>query len=443
MPPTTPPPEDPRRGIPRTDDLLADPRLRDASARLSAATVRAAVRGAQERARAGVLPPGDVLAAAVAALPPSSGSLRPVLNATGVVVHTNLGRAPLSTAAREAVARAAGYTDVEFDRRTGRRGPRGAAVVAALREHAPDAEDALVVNNGAAALLLAVTALAAGREVVVSRGELVQIGDGFRLPDLMASTGAVLREVGTTNRTTPEDYAAALGPRTGCIVKVHPGNFRIEGFTAAAGVAQLAHVARQAGSPAVPVVVDTGSGLLAPDPTLPHEPDATTALRDGADLVTASGDKLLGGPQAGLVLGRTAVVQQLRRHPLARALRVDKLALAALEATVRGPAPPVTASRGADPERLRQRAQVLADRTGGVVVPHEGTVGGGGAPGVALPGWAVALPEQLAAPLREGEPAVVGHVERGRLLLDLRCVPEDEDGLLADLVRAADRAAGV
>lgn len=426
---------DPRRLIPRTDDLLADPRLTAAGRGLGRDDILPAVRQAQERARAGEIPPEEVLAAAIALLPPVS-SLRPVLNATGVVVHTNLGRAPLSEAAVEAVVRAAAYTDLEFDLDTGRRGARGLPVLDALRARLPEGTDAMVVNNGAAALLLAVTALAGGGdEVVVSRGELVEIGDGFRLPDLMTSAGARLREVGTTNRTTREDYVAAIGPRTGAIVKIHPSNFRVEGFTGGVPAAELSGLG-------VPVVVDIGSGLLTPDPALPDEPDATTALGSGAALVTASGDKLLGGPQAGVLLGDPGLVQRLRRHPMARALRVDKLTLAALEATVRGGAAPVTAYRGADPESLRRRAEVLAEQVGGRVRPHDGVVGGGGAPGVVLPGWAVALPQELALPLRTGTPSVVGRVESGELLLDLRCVPSASDADVAAAVLAAVRALG-
>jgi L-seryl-tRNA(Ser) seleniumtransferase len=426
---------DPRRRIPRTDALLALPALAQAAARHGEAVVKGAITAAQERARAGEIAPEDVAHAAEAALPARATSLRPLLNATGVVVHTNIGRAPLSQAAIEAMTAAAGYVDVEFDVETGARARRGRATLAALLEAVPDAGGALVVNNGAAALVLATTALAAGREVIVSRGEMVEIGDGFRLPDLIASTGARLREVGTTNRTTVEDYAAAVGPETGCILKVHPSNFRVEGFTSEAGLEELATLG-------VPVVMDIGSGLLRPDPLLPEEPDASTALRRGATVVTASGDKLLGGPQAGLVLGEAAVVERLRRHPLARALRVDKLTLAALEATVRGPRPPVTAYLHADAREVRRRTEAVARELGREVVEVAGAVGGGGAPGLELPGCAIELPGWCAEMLRRGDPAVVARVERGRCLVDLRCVPVESDAEVLRAVRAALAARG-
>ncbi len=429
---------DDRRRIPRTDAVLADPRLTAAAATHGRPRVKAAVVAAQERARSGDLDPERVPDAALAALRPPS-SLRPVLNATGVVVHTNLGRAPLSAAAIAAVVDAAGAVDLEFDLATGRRGRRGAGVEAALLGAVPNAEAALAVNNGAAALVLATTALAAGREVVVSRGELVEIGAGFRLPDLVASTGARLREVGTTNRTHLADYADALGPDTGCILKVHPSNFRVEGFTAGVDVPHLAALTRPDGS-AVPVVVDIGSGLLAPDPLLPGEPDAASVLAAGATVVTASGDKLLGGPQAGLLLGTADAVECLRRHPLARALRIDKLALAALEATLTGPTPPVTLHRRLTPDAYRARTEAIAAKVGGSVVDVDGRVGGGGAPGVPLPGLAVALPahaDRTANALRAGAPAVVARVDGGACLVDLRCIDPDHDDRLAQAVLAA------
>ena len=426
---------DPRRGIPRTDALLALPAVLAARTRLGDHVVRALVRDAQDRARRGELSPELVESTVLEGISDGCGTtLRPVLNATGVVVHTNLGRAPLSGAAVAALVAASGYVDVELDLATGARSKRGVAARAALLAACPAAEDALVVNNGAAALVLATTALAAGREVVVSRGELIEIGAGFRLPDLIASTGATLREVGTTNRTHLHDYADALGPQTGCILKVHPSNFAIHGFTAAVDLPELRPLASEHG---VPLVADLGSGLLAPDPLLPGEPDAATALADGADVVTGSGDKLLGGPQAGLALGRTEVITRLARHPLARAVRADKLTLAALEATVAGPAPPVTQALHADPDRLRARTERLAAAVGAGVIAHDGRVGGGGAPGVPLAGWAVRLPEAAAARLRTGDPAVLPRLHDGACLLDLRCVPEADDERLLAAVRAA------
>ncbi|MFJ9097632.1 L-seryl-tRNA(Sec) selenium transferase [Streptomyces sp. NPDC102405] len=425
---------DVRRSVPRTDVVLRDPRLREAIGRLGTARVRAAVHQAQERARAGTVRPDDVADTAVGLLPRTVTGMRPVINATGVLLHTNLGRASLSAAARQAVLEAAGPTDVELDLDTGVRARRGRTALAALREKVPSAGAVHVVNNGAAALVLVATALAAGREIVISRGEMVEIGDGFRLPDLLVSTGARLREVGTTNRTTAADYAEAVGPDTAFVLKVHPSNFRITGFTRVAEVGELASLD-------VPVVVDIGSGLLEPHPTLPEEPDAETQLRAGAALVTASGDKLLGGPQCGLLLGRDELVRAVSRHPLARALRVDKLTLAALEATLTGPDTPTAEALAPDRAQLTRRADLLAATLGadGVdvrAVESVATVGGGGAPGVPLPSAALSLPERYAAALRTGPVPVVGRLEAGRCLLDLRAVPADDDDRLADAVRA-------
>jgi L-seryl-tRNA(Ser) seleniumtransferase len=432
------------RQIPRTDQLLNDPRMRAAERRVGRDLVKAAIARAQERARNAEITPGQVADAAAAELPATAASLTPVVNATGVLVHTNLGRAPLSQAARDAVATAAGTCDVEFDLDSGTRAKqRGRGVIEALRRAVPNARAAGVVNNNAAAIVLAATALAAGKEIIVSRGELIEIGDRFRLPDLLASTGARLREVGTTNRTGVEDYEQAIGDDTGFILKVHTSNYRIEGFTREATVPELAALNAT-------LVHDIGSGLLAPHPLLPAEPDAATSLSDGANLVTASGDKLLGGPQAGLLLGDEPLVRRLLRHPLARALRVDKLTLAALEATITGPLPPVARSLTAGQLVLKQRAERLvaslaARRISASVVSTEAAVGGGGAPGVTLPSAAVALPEEFALPLRNGEavrrgdaPAVAGRLEKGLLLLDLRSVaPEDDDRLGAAIVAAA------
>ncbi len=423
----------PRRLVPRTDTVLDHPTLAAELPRVGRATVKAAVRAAQEQVREGVLAPdvSAVAAAALQLLPASPTSLQPVLNATGVVLHTNLGRAPLSAAAAEALALAAGTVDVELDLASGARARRGRGTLEALASALPAAADVAVFNNGAAALLLAVTVLAAGREVIVSRGELVEIGDGFRLPDLLVSTGARLREVGTTNRTSVRDYAEAIGPDTGCLLKVHPSNFQITGFTSSVEVGELVGLGP-------PVVADVGSGLLTPDPLLPAEPDLTTALRAGAGLVTASADKLLGGPQAGLLAGSADLVQRCRRAPLARALRVDKLTLAALEATLRGPRTPTWEALHADPDGLHQRVVALSKAVGaGEPLPNPGAVGGGGAPGLALAGWALALPEACAALLRLGTPAVLTRTHAGRCLVDPRAVPPERDEELAVAVRAA------
>ncbi|OBF58302.1 L-seryl-tRNA(Sec) selenium transferase [Mycobacterium sp. 852002-50816_SCH5313054-b] len=425
---------DPRRRVPGTDTLLADPRLAQAERVLGRALVKAVIADAQQRARAGEIEPERVAECAVAALPPTASSLRPVLNATGVVVHTNLGRAPLSRAAVDAVVAAAGTTDVEFDLATGRRARRGRGALAALARAVPGAGGVHVVNNNAAALLLAAVTLAPGKEIVLSRGEFVEIGDGFRIPELLAATGSRLREVGTTNRTSPRDYTDAIGPETGFVLKVHPSNFHVAGFTSAVSVGELAGLL---GEHDVPLVVDIGSGLLTPHPALPDEPDAASMLADGADLVTASGDKLLGGPQAGLLFGDAGLIERLRRHPSARALRVDKLTLAALEATLTGPPTPVHQALAADVARLRARAESLAARLpGALAVECVAAVGGGGAPGVELPSAAVSLPESYAAALRAGSPPVVGRIEAGRCLLDLRTVAPEDDALLAAAVLA-------
>ena len=427
---------DPRRLVPRTDTLLADPQLAAAGERLGRGLVKGAVQRVQQRIRDGEVAPPDAVDAVLASLPGTAGSLRPVLNATGVLVHTNLGRAPLSGAAVEAVVAASGTTDVELDLGTGRRGPRGEAAIAALLDAVPAAEAAIVVNNCAAALALVATALGAGRELVLARGEMVEIGDGFRIPELLGATGARLREVGTTNRVTLADYRGALGPDTGAVLKVHPSNFVVRGFTRAVEVGELAAALAGTG---IPLVADVGSGLLRPHPVLPDEPDLQSTLEAGADLVLASGDKLLGGPQAGLVLGRAELVQRLRRHPLYRALRVDKTTLAALEATLRGPRPPVQEMLDADLEGLRARAAALVARfdAAGIeaaVVDADARVGGGGAPEHPLPSAAVSLPASFAEPLRRGTPPVVGYVADGRTLLNLRSVPPSSDEALAAAV---------
>ena len=448
---------DPRRSIPRTDHLLALPEVIAAGERLNQATIKAIISEVQNAARAGEIPVAEVAPTIVSSLASrSASSLTPVLNATGILVHTNLGRAPLSPAATQAITEAAGYVDVEMDLGTGKRSKRGTGAKAALLRACPAAEDALVVNNGAAALLLAVTALrgrgssgtaasanidpvrksasptAEPGEIIISRGELIEIGAGFRLTDLMTTTGARLREVGTTNRTHLADYAEAINDDTSCLLKVHTSNFHVEGFTSSVEAAELCTLADEH---ELPLLVDLGSGLFTPDPALPDEPDIDTALRAGADLVIVSGDKLLGGPQAGLILGRTEAVQTLAKHPLARALRTDKLTLAALEATITHTANPIHDALHIDPDRLRERTETLAEAVGATIVEHDGRVGGGGAPGVPLPGWAVELPEACAAPLRRGDPAIVARVHQGRCLVDLRCVPDSEDNRIATAIK--------
>jgi L-seryl-tRNA(Ser) seleniumtransferase len=433
---------DPRRSVPRTDTLLADPRLADAGQRLGRGLLKDVVQKVQQRVRDGEVAPPDAVDAVLAALPTTASSLRPVLNATGVLVHTNLGRAPLSPAAVEAVVAASGTTDVELDLGTGRRGPRGEGAIAALLAAVPAAEAALVVNNCAAALLLVATALGQDRELVLTRGEMVEIGDGFRIHEILTATGARIREVGTTNRVTLDDYRDALHDETGAVLKIHPSNFVVRGFARSVSVGELAGALAAS---RVPLVADVGSGLLRPHPLLPDEPDLQSTLAAGAGLVLASGDKLLGGPQAGLVLGRADLVQRLRRHPLYRALRVDKTTLAALEATLRGPLPPVQEMLAADLDGLRARARAVAERLtaeglDAVAVDADARVGGGGAPEQPLPSAAVSLPPSFADPLRLGSPPVVGYLDGDRTLLNLRSLlPADDDALATAVLEVARR----
>lgn len=374
----------------------------------------------------------DLVARAHARLRPS---LRRVLNATGVIVHTNLGRAPLAAAARAAVARAAeGYANLELDLTGGERSSRHDHVEGLLCE-LTGAEAAAVVNNCAAAVLLAVTALVGSdRDVVVSRGQLIEIGGGFRMPDVVAQAGARLVEVGTTNRTRLADYEAALGPNTGAILRAHPSNFRTVGFVEEVAVEDLCRLDTA-------VIDDTGSGVLADDlAVLAGEPAVRRSVRAGAAVVTCSGDKLLGGPQAGIMVGREAAIGACRRHPLARAVRIDKLSLAALEATLqlhRDPElacreVPVLAMLTLDGDALEARARRLAAAVGGEVVTANARVGGGALPLLELPGPVVALEpgaagaDALAASLRAGDPVLVGRIERGRVLLDPRTLAPGE-----------------
>ncbi|HEX7300052.1 MAG TPA: L-seryl-tRNA(Sec) selenium transferase [Solirubrobacteraceae bacterium] len=413
-------------------------RLRDLPSvdRLATSVARAELADRRAEVLAGATDDPDLVSRARERLRPSP---RRVLNATGVVVHTNLGRAPLAAAARAAVASAAeGYSDLELDLRSGERGSRHDHAEALLRE-VTGAEAGLVVNNCAAAVLLAAAALAGpGREVVVSRGQLIEIGGGFRIPDVVAQAGARLVEVGTTNRTRLGDYGAALSERTGAILRAHPSNFRTLGFTEEVEIEALCSLG-------VPVIDDVGSGVLADDlALLAEEPSVRRSVRAGAALVCFSGDKLLGGPQAGVMVGTREAVQACRRHPLARAVRIDKLSLAALHATLalyRDPARaraelPVLAMLDAPAAALEARAERLARESGGEVVPSTAKVGGGALPLLELPGPAVALDAALAEPLRTGDPPVVGRLADGRLLLDVRTLTDEEAELAAAAVRA-------
>jgi L-seryl-tRNA(Ser) seleniumtransferase len=381
----------------------------------------------------------DLIERAAARLRPS---LRRVVNATGVIVHTNLGRSPLSDEARAAVLRAAtGYSNLELDLHEGSRGSRHSHIEALLRE-LTGAEAAMVVNNCAAAVLLAAAALAGnGREIVVSRGQLIEIGGSFRIPEVVAQSGAVLREVGTTNRTRLRDFAAALGDSTGAILRAHPSNFRAVGFVEEVSIEALCGLG-------VPVIDDVGSGVLADElPLLAEEPAVRRSVRAGAALVCFSGDKLLGGPQAGVIVGTSEAVGLARRHPLARALRIDKLSLAALEATLalyRDPERarrdvPVLAMLEADPAVLHQRAERLAGAIGGEVVQAVAKVGGGALPLLELTGPAVALhsenPDATAARLRAGDPPVLARIQDGRVLLDPRTMADEEVEWVAAALR--------
>ena len=421
------------RDLPSVDELaraVDDPLAVDAA--------RTVLTRAREEIQAG-FEPGDLAERLTAELAAAKRpALRRVLNATGVVLHTNLGRAPLAAAALERVdAVGRGYSNLEYDLDEGARGSRQDHVAGLLRR-LTGAEAALVVNNNAAAVLLALAALAEGREVVVSRGELIEIGDGFRIPDVLARSGARLVEVGTTNRTRAADYERAIGEETALVLRVHQSNFRVVGFTEQPRVEELAAMARRHG---LPLVDDLGSGVLA---ELADEPSARASLTAGSDLVTFSGDKLLGGPQAGIVVGRAELVEQLRRHPLQRALRADKLSLAALEGTLRLYLDPDRALREVpvlrmleEPvEAVRARAEQLAAKVDGTVEETVARVGGGALPLAELPSFACAVEEELAAALRAVEPPVIGIVRDGRLLLDCRTLTDAEVDEVAEAVRA-------
>lgn len=448
---------DDRRDLPGVGALLESAELAPLLARAPRATVTNAVRAVIDSVRSGSAQP-PASAAGWSALVQARladvtrPSLRPVLNATGVVLHTNLGRAPLPAAALRAIQDVAGgYSNLEYDLDTGERGSRYTHCVELLRE-ITGCEDALVVNNCAAALILAVDTFARDRDVVISRGELVEIGGSFSIPDIMRRGGARLVEVGTTNRTHLADYEQAITAETGAIIKVHRSNFAMSGFIAEVAVERLAALGHDK---VVPVVHDLGSGLLLrlDEFGLKGEPTASDALRSGADVVTLSGDKLLGGPQAGILLGKSAVMERLRANPLARALRVDKLTIAALAATLalyRDPAValreiPVLAMLSAAPDALEQRARAIAEklRARGVscdVADSESSVGGGAFPEAVLASFAIALDGDatiLEENLRTATPPVIGRVSDGRLLLDVRSVlPHDDEELAATLIGA-------
>jgi L-seryl-tRNA(Ser) seleniumtransferase len=459
--PAPPPASDPRRALPRVDALLDHPAVAErierwgrepvlgTARRVLAATRRTAAGGEQ-------VPELDELATRITdeldAL--TARRMRAVVNATGVVLHTNLGRAPLSAAAVAAVTEAAGYCTVEYDLAEGRRGRRGEAAEALLRE-ATGAPAALLVNNAAGALLLALGGLARDHEVVVSRGELIEIGGEFRLPAIIEAAGVHLVEVGTTNRTHLADYARAIGPHTACVLAVHPSNYRVVGFSTHPPLAEVAALAHERG---LPLLHDLGSGLLGAP--FGEEPSVRDSLAAGADLVLFSGDKLLGGPQAGLLAGRPDLVGRLSRHPLARAVRADKLTIAALEATLathlagRRDELPTWRALSLRPEDLRPRAQALAATIGSAASLRDGVsvAGGGSLPGEGLPSVLVEIDagppgeETVLARLRAGSPPVIARAERGRVVIDLRTVPPEQDqvvgrALREALARAPDRAA--
>jgi L-seryl-tRNA(Ser) seleniumtransferase len=428
----------PLRDLPSVDALARSERAMALSAGHGRAAVVSALRAALDECRAagGGCTADQLLDAAEAALarPPS---LRPVLNATGVIVHTNLGRAPLAEAALERVRSvASGYSTLEYDLAAGARGSRHDHLSPLLAE-LTGAEAGLAVNNNAAAMLLCLAAMAGDGEVLISRGELIEIGDGFRIPDILAQSGARLVEVGTTNRTGVADYRRAITAETRAIMRVHQSNFRMVGFTARVPLDELALLSAEHG---VALIDDLGSGALLDLPQLLDEPTARSSVEAGASLVCFSGDKLLGGPQAGIVVGSGEAVARLKRHPLARALRIDKLSLAALEATLelyRHPSRalreiPVLAAAAEPIEAVRLRAERLAGRLGGELIATHARVGGGALPLLELDSFACSLEggDELARRLRAGDPPVVARVQEGRVLLDCRTLSDAECDLI-------------
>lgn len=456
----------PLRDIPSVNELVEGPLLRELSGRVgrgvvvsTARTVLDELRSQVRHAPADAPPPGpDDLAARIAERVAKEAAplLRPVINATGILLHTGLGRSPLAEEALEEMAAVArGYASLELDLASGHRSRRKLAVENLLRE-LTGAEAALVVNNNAGGTMLTLSALAAGREVIVSRGQLIEIGGSYRLPDVMAASGAVLREVGTTNRTRLDDYVKAIGEATAALLLVHPSNFVVLGFSAGVGLPEVVQLGRRH---QLPVIHDIGSGALMDFGRFGFrgEPVAAESIAAGADLVLFSGDKLLGGPQCGIIAGRASLVQRIETHPMARAVRVGKLTLAGLAATLRLYRDPERAIRAipllrlltADPEELRNRARRLAPQLAAAAAVAEAEalaaetyLGGGSLPTQPLPTWCVALKpagmsvDRLAAGLRLGRPAVVGRVQQDRLLLDLRTVLADQDPQLVAAVEA-------
>jgi L-seryl-tRNA(Ser) seleniumtransferase len=469
----------PFRAIPSIEHLLQRDAMRDATARHGRSTVTQAAREAADDLRAILAAPGAQGPDADAAISwlesrtlvkisaRTAQSLRPVINATGVIIHTNLGRAPIAASALAQARLAEGYSNLEYDLDRGARGHRhvhAERLICALT----GAEAALVVNNNAAAALLALAALAGGREVLVSRGELVEIGGGFRVPEILTQSGASLREVGTTNRTRVADYAASIGDRTALILRVHPSNFRIEGFTERPSLTDLAALARQF---SVPLVEDLGSGWLGLDEdvesvetldALAGEPSVRDSLEAGADLVLFSGDKLLGGPQAGLIAGRRELIDRLRAHPLMRAIRADKITYAVLEATLAlwAEAPsrrqlPIYRMLTISIDELDQRARALADRLGALatvrasVIDGHSTIGGGSAPGSALPTKLVVLTvggfsaSETESALRRGPTPVIARIQDNTVVLDVRTIGAGAASFEFDgIVSAVREAAG-
>jgi L-seryl-tRNA(Ser) seleniumtransferase len=430
------------RELPAVHELADGPGLAEERERYGRPAVVAAARSVIGAARSRLVAGGEGSATAAEVrgflLASARAHLRPVINATGVVLHTNLGRAPLGASVRAAILEAAGYTNLELRLTTGDRGGRDDAISAHVQA-LTGAQQAFAVNNGAAAALLALAATAAGREVIVSRGELVEIGGGFRVPEVLAQSGCRLVEVGTTNRTRPDDYRRALSPATGAILKVHRSNFAVLGFTEETDLSEVAEIAHHAG---IPALYDEGTGD-------PHR--LRDGVQAGVDVVTCSGDKLLGGPQAGLVLGASTWIEQIRRHPLARALRIDKLRLAALEATLalwraeRSREIPAIGMLEEPAESVRLRAEslhrLITDGVPSRVVATSSAAGGGTRPAEPIPSFGVRIdadrPEALAQLLRMGEPPVVGRVVDGAFTVDLRTVSPEELPALAAALRAA------